>query len=101
MENKWRKFKSFVLCWWKFANFAYYAHFGQSGKGWNTAYKINVSLIQDWTQNAKTQFMTNLVLNRNILLENSEIIQVTLYKYLSHEIRIDRENQTCEIGRRI
>ncbi|XP_029658895.1 uncharacterized protein LOC115232884 [Formica exsecta] len=49
----------------------------------------------------KTQFMTNLVPSRNILLEGKEILQVTSYKYLGYEIRVGRDNQTCEIERRI
>lgn len=45
--------------------------------------------------------MTNLVPSQNILLEGKEILQVTFYKYLRYEIRVGRDNQTCEIERRI
>lgn len=50
---------------------------------------------------AKTQYMTNLVMSENIKLEGYNIEQVTSYKYLGHELRIGRDNQTCEISRRI
>ena len=49
----------------------------------------------------KTEFMTNLVPSQNFLVRGKEISQVTSYKYLGHEIRIGRDNQTCEIKRRI
>lgn len=49
----------------------------------------------------KTEFMTNLVPSRNLLVQGKEILQVTSYKYLGHELRIGRDNQTCEIERRI
>ena len=49
----------------------------------------------------KTEFMTNLVPSQNLLLQGKEVFQVTSYKYLGHEIRIGRDNQTCEIERRI
>lgn len=44
--------------------------------------------------------MTILVPNRN-LLENTEVSQVTAYKYLGHEIKIGRNNETFETDRRI
>lgn len=50
---------------------------------------------------AKTQFMTNLVPSCNLMLEGKEIQYVISYKYLGHEIRIGRDNQTCELNRRI
>lgn len=50
---------------------------------------------------SKTQFMTNLVVSNSITLEYSEIEQVSCYKYLGHEIRINRDNQTAELQRRI
>lgn len=50
---------------------------------------------------SKTQFMTNLVPNSNLLIEGKDIQQVTSYKYLGHEIRIGRDNQTCELERQI
>jgi len=34
--------------------------------------------------------MTNLVPSRNILLKDKEIIQVTSYKYLAREIKIEK-----------
>lgn len=49
----------------------------------------------------KTQFMTNLVPSCNLILEGKEIQYVTSYKYLGHEIRLTRDNQTCELNRRI
>lgn len=49
----------------------------------------------------KTQFMTNLVLSRNITLNDNYLQQVSTYKYLGHEICIGRDNQTLEIQRRI
>lgn len=49
----------------------------------------------------KTKFMTNLVASENITVNNTNIEQVYSYKYLGHEIRLGRDNQTCEIGRRI
>lgn len=50
---------------------------------------------------SKTEFMTNLVPNQNLQLEGKHILQVTSYKYLGHEIRIGRDNQTREIERRV
>lgn len=50
---------------------------------------------------SKTNFMTNLVPSRNYLVEGKEIFQVTSYRYLGHDITIGRDNQTCEIKRRI
>lgn len=50
---------------------------------------------------AKTQYMTNLVPSSNISINDEEIEYVTCYKYLGHELRIGRDNQTCEISRRI
>ncbi|KAH1028359.1 hypothetical protein HUJ05_001719 [Dendroctonus ponderosae] len=48
----------------------------------------------------KTKFMTNLVANENLTVNNLNIEQVYSYKYLGHEIRLGRDNQTCEIGGR-
>lgn len=48
-----------------------------------------------------TKFMTNLVVSENLTVSNLNIEQIYLYKYLGHEIRLGRDNQTCEIGRRI
>lgn len=50
---------------------------------------------------AKTQFMTNLVPSEHLFIDGKHIEQVNSYKYLGHEIRIGRDNQTCEINRRI
>ena len=44
--------------------------------------------------------MTNLVISENLLVHDKEISQVTSCKYLGHEIRIARVNQTYEIKRR-
>lgn len=49
----------------------------------------------------KTQIMTNLVLNRNVSIAGRDIEQTVAYKYLGHEIRLGRDNQTCELPRRI
>ncbi|CAG9834550.1 unnamed protein product [Diabrotica balteata] len=45
--------------------------------------------------------MTNLVVSGKILIESHSIDQVIAYKYLGHEIRLGRDNQTIEIQRRI
>jgi len=45
--------------------------------------------------------MTNIVASENLRVNNLNIEQVYSYKYLSHEIRLGRDNQTCKIGRRI
>lgn len=50
---------------------------------------------------SKTQYMTNLILSDSIKINNNNIEQVGLYKYLGHEISIGRDNQTHEIKRRI
>ncbi|CAG9826656.1 unnamed protein product [Diabrotica balteata] len=50
---------------------------------------------------SKTQFMTDLVHNKNISVEDKDIEPVDSYKYLGHEIRISRDNQTIELKRRI
>ena len=49
----------------------------------------------------KTKFMTNLVLSEKITLDDMEVEQVAMYKYLPLEIRLGRDNQTCEIFRRM
>ena len=49
----------------------------------------------------KTKFMTNLVASKNLTVSNLNIEQVYSYKYLGHEIRLGRDNQTCELDRRI
>lgn len=54
--------------------------------------KINIS---------KTQVMTNLVIGGGIYINQYQIEETTAYKYLGHEIRISRDNQTCELNRRI
>ena len=50
---------------------------------------------------SKTQFMTNLVVSEGLNLNGSNLELVSSYKYLGHELRIGRDNQTCEINRRI
>ena len=45
--------------------------------------------------------MTNLVLSEKITLDDMKVEQVVMYKYLGHEIRLGRENQTCENFRRM
>ncbi|XP_045460954.1 uncharacterized protein LOC123671253 [Harmonia axyridis] len=54
--------------------------------------KINIS---------KTKFMTNLVPSANIAIGDHDVNLVDRYIYLGHEIRISRDNQTCELKRRI
>lgn len=49
----------------------------------------------------KTKFMTNLVPNNTMESNGNKVEQVHKYKYLGHEIRIGKDNQTCEIRRRI
>lgn len=41
---------------------------------------------------SKIKFMTNLVLSRNISVNGDNVEQVTIYKYLGHEITIGRDN---------
>ncbi|CAG9830961.1 unnamed protein product [Diabrotica balteata] len=50
---------------------------------------------------AKTKMMTNLVPSGPLKLENWNIETVDKYIYLGHEIQISRDNQTCELSRRI
>ncbi|CAG9828634.1 unnamed protein product, partial [Diabrotica balteata] len=45
--------------------------------------------------------MTNLVLSEKISVSGMHIEETTSYKYLGHEIRIGRDNQTRELSRRI
>lgn len=54
--------------------------------------KINIS---------KTKYMTNLVPSGNITIGDEEVELADKYIYLGHEIRISRDNQTCELRRRI
>lgn len=50
---------------------------------------------------SKTKIMTNLVMSERIKIENTQIEEVDKYVYLGHEMRISRDNQTCELHRRI
>lgn len=50
---------------------------------------------------SKTKLMTNLVISEDLRVNNLNIEQVYSYKYLGHELRLGRDNQTCEMGRRI
>lgn len=50
---------------------------------------------------SKTKFMTNMVPSENIVVDDCEVKLVDKYTYLGHEIRISRDNQTCEMKRRI
>ena len=50
---------------------------------------------------SKTKFMTNLVPSGNIAVGDCEVELVDKYTYLGHEVRISRDNQTCELKRRI
>jgi len=49
----------------------------------------------------KTKIMTNLVLGGTVSLDSEGIGEVDEYKYLGHQIRINRDNQTRELQRRI
>lgn len=48
----------------------------------------------------KTKMMTDLVPSEPITIENEKIEIVDKYIYLGHEIRINKDNQTCELSRR-
>lgn len=48
-----------------------------------------------------TQIMTNKILSKNVNIDGPHIEQTASYKYLDHETRNSRENQTCELYRRI
>lgn len=50
---------------------------------------------------SKTQLMTNLVLSEGVCIDGMQIEEVTSYKYLGHELRINKDNQTHELARRI
>lgn len=50
---------------------------------------------------SKTKFMTNLVPSENMTVDGCEVELVEKYIYLGHEVRIARDNQTCELKRRI
>lgn len=50
---------------------------------------------------SKTKMMTNLVFSEPMKLENMEVEAVEKYTSLGHEVRISRDNQTCELSRRI
>lgn len=50
---------------------------------------------------SKTKTMTNLVFSEPLKLQNTEIEAVEKYIYLGHKVRISRDNQTCELSRRI
>lgn len=45
--------------------------------------------------------MTNIVLSKNIPFGDNEVQHVMSYKYIGHEIRTGRDNQTCEIFRKM
>lgn len=49
---------------------------------------------------SKTKFMTNLVPSCGLKISDHEIELVDKYIYLGHEVRITRDNQTCELKRR-
>lgn len=49
----------------------------------------------------KTKIMTNMVPSEHIQIHNNRIELVHKYVYLGHEIKISRDNQTCELARRI
>lgn len=50
---------------------------------------------------SKTKYMTNLVPSEILTVGGQEVELVNSYVYLGHEIRITRDNQTCELKRRI
>jgi len=45
--------------------------------------------------------MTNLVPSEQIEMDRSTIELVEKYIYLGQEVRISRDNQTCELSRRV
>ncbi|CAG9834558.1 unnamed protein product, partial [Diabrotica balteata] len=49
----------------------------------------------------KTKLIKNFVMSGNTTIDNNTIQQTDTYKYLGHEIKISRDNQTHEIQRRI
>lgn len=49
----------------------------------------------------KIEFIINLVISDDMALNCKFIKQASWYKYLEHEIRIGRDNQICEIKRKI
>lgn len=49
----------------------------------------------------KTKVMTNLIIGGNTTIDNETLKEVREYKYLGHELRITRDNQTYELQRRI
>lgn len=49
----------------------------------------------------KTKYMTNLIPSEELQISGQCVELVDKYVYLGHEIRIDRDNQTCETKRRI
>ena len=50
---------------------------------------------------SKTKYMTNLVPSEQIFIGDKKVALVNKYNYLGHEIQISRDNQTCEIKRRV
>lgn len=50
-----------------------------------------------WINTNITIVMSNLVLSENVHIHGTEIELVEKYTYREHEIRINRDNQTCEI----
>lgn len=50
---------------------------------------------------SKTKFMTNLVPSCGLKIDGAEIQLVNRYVYLGHEVSISRDNQTCELKRRL
>lgn len=56
-------------------------------------FRLNINI-------GKTKFITNLVASENKLVYNLPIGQIYSYKYFGHEVRLKRDNQTYEIGKR-
>lgn len=52
-------------------------------------------------KSTKTQYMTNLVLSDPIKIDDNNIEQVGICKYLGHEISIRKDNQTHQFEWRI
>lgn len=50
---------------------------------------------------SKTQCLTNLNPSEKLTIRGQNVKLIEKHVYLRHEVRIGRNNQTCEIGRRI
>ncbi|CAH1234661.1 unnamed protein product, partial [Diabrotica balteata] len=78
-------------------------HYARRTTDWLTAQNINFVPKRDNPPNVpqKTKMMTNMVPSEEIQINNNKIELIDKYTYLGHEIKIPRDNQTCELNRRI